>query len=376
VVVVLLTTNAKQRLLERSHDVRRNAGMTPLARACQAGNRELALLLLEHGADPNACGNEGLTPLIRMARRGNLEMVRLLLEPGIGGGETGSTAIASTAMAPAVTAGATLPRCPYAAAPHRGRLLPNPSAQRDHDSNDNNTNGSSDGYGNFHKNRWGTDVFRYDQQAMNALIHACTDNHEPVVRFLCSGGPRGLVSRFVNDYKVDPALWYASAHGNASIVRFLMDSCGARAEYRKDPTVYSSTPLEEASEWGHSSAVEVLLEREGSDPRSPTGRKARLLAGRAGYAAVVKVLDKWKNRLNGLESCLDGGVDGCRRRPTTGGESGTDEGLSPGLLPFVLSKTARRYDLAYQILSGHVHSLCCGATRGFDSNKRDKKGDN
>eukprot|EP00532_Pseudo-nitzschia_australis_P010479 CAMPEP_0168244120 /NCGR_PEP_ID=MMETSP0140_2-20121125/24437_1 /TAXON_ID=44445 /ORGANISM="Pseudo-nitzschia australis, Strain 10249 10 AB" /LENGTH=452 /DNA_ID=CAMNT_0008179573 /DNA_START=18 /DNA_END=1373 /DNA_ORIENTATION=- len=277
----IIATNAAARLLEVSGDVR-NPGLTPLAIACQCNNTSLVRLLLDFGANPNACNLDGdrQTPLIRMAKVGNLNVIKVLLT-------TSTTSITSTS----------------------------------------------------NKFEYGTDVYRYDQQAMSALIHACTEDHLEVAQYLVNavGGGRfdsrgsdggsnddtqrivatssTVVADFVNDYKVDPPLWYASAHGNHRIVQFLMDDCGAKANYRAtnnnnikknyDPNVYSSTPLMEASEWGHVAVVELLLEREGSynsmNATTATGQKARALAARAGYTRVVEWMDLWTSRLKKLE---------------------------------------------------------------------------
>lgn len=328
--VVTITTNAKERLLERKDPL---TGTTPLALSCYYSNRnltkfllehgarpeclsrggvrlltmaclqsrhELVRTLLEHGADPNACGNDGITPLIRAARSGNLELVELLLLP-----------------------------------------------LEDESDNCGDKKTYSSG---LHRNQWGTDVCRYDQQSMNALIHACAENEEAVVRFLASGGngdnraSSSAIAKFVNDYKVDPALWYASAHGNATIVRFLMDECGARASYRKNPAVYSSTPLEEASQWGHASTVSVLLERLGSDPRTPSGQKARVQAERSGHSKVVELLDGWRNHSETIEAAS----------------------FSMGILPLVLSK---RPNSVHRILCNHAGGLFGRKSRGDTNGK-------
>lgn len=320
---IIITTNAREKLLQTSHDfysedsrrpgttplamachyrnldliqillehganpnteTTRRPGSTPLALACQQGDIILSRLLLEHGADPNACGNDGLTPLIRASRVGNLEMVKLLLTP-----------------------------------------------PTNEENDDDQISKSS-----FHKNQWGTNLYHYDQQSMNALMHACAENHEDIVRFLVHGGknPLSSVVHYVNHYRVDPAVWYASAHGSASIVRFLMDECFATASYRKDPTVYSSTPLEEASQWGHAATVKVLLERSGSDPRTRFGQKARTQAERSGHAKVVELLDVWKARMNKIET----------------------SSFPLGILPLLLSRKA---ESAHRILCNHADGLIC-----------------
>merc|ERR1712194_486608 len=137
-----------------------------------------------------------------------------------------------------------------------------------------------------------------------------------------------------NDYRDDPALWYASAHGSTNIVKFLMDDCFATASYRKNPNIYSSTPLEEASQWGHVSTVQVLLGRSGSDPRSRAGQKARTQAEQSGHCEIVRLLDAWKERMELIEA-----------------------GSFPlGLLPLLMSRKA---DMAHRILCSHADGLCC-----------------
>jgi len=246
-------------------------GASLLTQACLDNNTDLARLLLEHRADPNECSNDGLTPLIRMARIGNLEMVRLLLEPNI----------SSRLMQP---------------------QIPN---QRLHEDN-----------------RWQTNIYHYDQQSMNALMHACAENHEDIVRYLLledgdDAAPgasttstknsiidfqqQQLIQHYVNHYRVDPAVWYASAHGAASIVKFLLDDCGAIVNYRTNPNVYSSTPLEEACQWNHIETCKVLLSRPGSDPRTRTAQRAKIQAERSGHQQIVELLDIWTKRLNTLE---------------------------------------------------------------------------
>ena len=326
----ILTTNAREKLLQTSHDFHsegsrrpgttplamachyrnldlikillehganpntsatKRPGSTPLALACQQGDIAVSRLLLEHGADPNVCGNDGLTPLIRASRVGNLEIIKLLLTPP-------------------TTTTITI--------------------------NDSEKNGHQRSTSSFHKNQWGTNLYHYDQQSMNALMHACAENHESVVRFLVHGGKNSLcaIGHYVNHYRVDPALWYASAHGSASIVKFLMDECRATASYRKDPTVYSSTPLEEASQWGHAATVKVLLERSGSDSRTRAGQKARTQAERSGHAKVVELLDVWRDRMDKIEAST----------------------FPLGLLPRLLSRKA---ESAHRILCNHADGLIC-----------------
>jgi ankyrin repeat protein len=55
---------------------------TPLQSAAAAGHRKIALLLLDHGADPNVREQGGFTPLHAAAQNGDVDMIRALLFNG------------------------------------------------------------------------------------------------------------------------------------------------------------------------------------------------------------------------------------------------------------------------------------------------------
>lgn len=50
-------------------------GKTPLYRACAKGNADVALVLLKHGADPNARNNFGNLPIHAAIRNGTISAV-------------------------------------------------------------------------------------------------------------------------------------------------------------------------------------------------------------------------------------------------------------------------------------------------------------
>jgi ankyrin repeat protein len=56
--------------------------VSPLTAAALAGHLEMARLLLDHGADPNAVAGGMVTPLYCAATRGDIPMIRLLIERG------------------------------------------------------------------------------------------------------------------------------------------------------------------------------------------------------------------------------------------------------------------------------------------------------
>lgn len=55
---------------------------TPLMMAAVHGHRPVVLMLLEKGADPNACDVRGRTALMGAATKGHLDIVRLLVQKG------------------------------------------------------------------------------------------------------------------------------------------------------------------------------------------------------------------------------------------------------------------------------------------------------
>jgi uncharacterized protein len=64
-------------------NARNTTGATPLHDAALAGNRDVAAVLIAHGADINARDHEsGSTPLHLAASWGRIEVLRLLLEKG------------------------------------------------------------------------------------------------------------------------------------------------------------------------------------------------------------------------------------------------------------------------------------------------------
>lgn len=56
---------------------------SPLTLAACGGHVDLALLLIERGANIEEVNDEGYTPLMEAAREGHDEMVKLLLSKGI-----------------------------------------------------------------------------------------------------------------------------------------------------------------------------------------------------------------------------------------------------------------------------------------------------
>jgi ankyrin repeat protein len=72
------TTKEARALVESGADVNAlDTGWLPLVVAAEGGKKDVATLLLKHGADPNGVDGNGDTPLIAAARTGKAPVVRL-----------------------------------------------------------------------------------------------------------------------------------------------------------------------------------------------------------------------------------------------------------------------------------------------------------
>lgn len=65
-----------------SPNARDNAGYTPLHEACSRGRLDIALMLLQYGANHSDPAHAGARPLHEAVENGYLEVVRLLLSYG------------------------------------------------------------------------------------------------------------------------------------------------------------------------------------------------------------------------------------------------------------------------------------------------------
>jgi ankyrin repeat protein len=73
-----------KRLISRSDvDIANYHGETALHIACTHGQLEIAKILLDNQANPDARTHTGATPLLRAVSRGHVELVILLIEKGI-----------------------------------------------------------------------------------------------------------------------------------------------------------------------------------------------------------------------------------------------------------------------------------------------------
>ena len=196
-------------------------------------------------------------------------------------------------------------------------------------------------------------------------------------------------------YWITVVIWYASAHGNTGIVQVLIEEYNAKIHYRLLPTIYSSTPLMEACEWGHLDVVQVLLQYDddltSTTTTTATVQIARELARSAGYTAVVRCIDTWIIKVRNITNFINTGTSGNNnsssssnsgRSNNTDNDTNTnvsdsdqkeiekdhnrdndddddDDNLTiiQGVLPIVISMTAKRYDLTYQIISRYSDSI-------------------
>lgn len=90
------------KLLESGADIERKTwkGLTPLIYFCCYGPEDVAIRLIEKGADCNATSSwVGVTPLMYAAQTGRLEVVKVLIEKGVDLNFTGVLGITALMMA-------------------------------------------------------------------------------------------------------------------------------------------------------------------------------------------------------------------------------------------------------------------------------------
>ena len=280
-------------------------GSSPLHWAAQASNADIVELLLEHGADPNIPAKNGSPPLHWAAQAGHADIVALLLKRGAkvntkAGGH-------NTALAYACGWG---DRTVYRPNPKVVELL----LQNGADPNIPAKNGSS-------PLQWAAQAGNEDIVALllkyGAAVNAVSDSGNTALAYACGSGHSVLhcynlkVIKLLLERGADPnipahderfPLDLAAQAGHADIVELLLKN-GAKVNAISG----SNTALAYACGWGDRTVyrpnlevIKLLLKR-GADPNLPTydGRFPLDLATQAGHADIVELLLKVNTQTGG-----------------------------------------------------------------------------
>ena len=191
------------------------SGVTPLHWAARNGSLEMAKILLESGADSNACDKDGCSVLICAASSGNLQMVEHLLKLGVnadGADHDGSTALSV-------------------------------AAEKGHEA-----------VVQFMLQNYNCDPNKPDKDGGTPTSWAAWSGHLRTVQVLAN---HGAVSNWVDQRWGRTPLSWAAENGHWEVMEFLIVQ-----EHIEPDSIASEgdrTPLSYASEKGHNRAVTGLL---------------------------------------------------------------------------------------------------------------------
>ena len=285
-------------------------GTTPLHRASEGGHVDVAQLLIEHGADLTAQNNDGTTLLHHASEVGHIDLARLLIEHG-----ADPTAQSKEGTAP-------LHRASEAGHVDLARFLIEQGADLTAQNNDGTTplHHASEG-GHIDLARLlvenGADLTAQNKDGTTPLHRASEGGHVDLARLLVEhgadaaaqskGGTTPLhrasqgghvdLARLLFVYGADVSaqnedgttpLHRASEGGHVDLAKFLISHGGADAAAQSND---GTTPLHLASERGHVDLAQFLIEH-GADPaaRSNDGTTPLHRASFRGHVDVTQLL--------------------------------------------------------------------------------------
>lgn len=257
--------------------------ISPLYAACKGGYSNIADALLKKGADISKSDKNGCSPLHAASETGHKTIVEKLLEAKNNENidqcdNSGSSALflasyhgKKKVVKLLIEKHANIDKCnkkgfsPLMAACTKGRyevaeLLINQNA----------------------------DIFKTDNDRRSALYMACKKNHHKIVKVLLQKGADALQS----DWHQRSPLFIASALGYEQIVRLLVEKQCAISMI-KQPDEEGKSPLFIACEKGHESIVTVLLSNCPFEVLEQTDKRQRTplyVACRGGFIDIVKLL--------------------------------------------------------------------------------------
>ncbi|XP_030394414.1 ankyrin-1 isoform X6 [Gopherus evgoodei] len=251
-------------------------GFTPLHVAAKYGKVDVARVLLEHDAHPNAAGKNGLTPLHVAVHHNNLEIVRLLLPKGSSphcSAWNGYTPLHIAAKQNQLEVARSLLQ--YGASANaesmQGVMPLHLAAQEGH----------ADMAGLLISKQANGNLG--NKSGLTPLHLVAQEGHVPVADVLIR---HGVTVDAATRMGYTP-LHVASHYGNIKLVKFLLQH---QADVNAK-TKLGYTPLHQAAQQGHTDIVTLLL-KHGASPNevNTNGTTPLAIAKRLGYISVTDVL--------------------------------------------------------------------------------------
>ncbi|XP_050795783.1 ankyrin-1 isoform X6 [Gopherus flavomarginatus] len=251
-------------------------GFTPLHVAAKHGKVDVARVLLEHDAHPNAAGKNGLTPLHVAVHHNNLEIVRLLLPKGSSphcSAWNGYTPLHIAAKQNQLEVARSLLQYGASAnAESMQGVMPLHLAAQEGHADMAELLISKQANGNLG-----------NKSGLTPLHLVAQEGHVPVADVLIR---HGVTVDAATRMGYTP-LHVASHYGNIKLVKFLLQH---QADVNAK-TKLGYTPLHQAAQQGHTDIVTLLL-KHGASPNevNANGTTPLAIAKRLGYISVTDVL--------------------------------------------------------------------------------------
>uniref|UniRef100_A0A9J8A841 Ankyrin 1, erythrocytic b n=1 Tax=Cyprinus carpio carpio TaxID=630221 RepID=A0A9J8A841_CYPCA len=251
-------------------------GFTPLHVACKYGKVDVAELLLERGANPNAAGKNGLTPLHVAVHHNNLDVVKLLVSKGGSPHSTarnGYTALHIAAKQNQLEVASSLLQ--YGANANSESLqgiTPLHLASQE---------GQPDMVALLISKQ--ANVNLGNKNGLTPLHLVAQEGHVGIADMLVKQG----ASVYAASRMGYTPLHVACHYGNIKMVKFLLQ----QQAHVNSKTRLGYTPLHQAAQQGHTDIVTLLL-KHGALPNEITtnGTSPLGIAKRLGYISVIDVL--------------------------------------------------------------------------------------
>ena len=268
-VVEILIANDRSKALPSDPslcNIRDTAGLTPLACAAKNGHIDVIRCLIAHGAKISKTDKYGNLPFHRATQIGHLEAMEIL-EPKDGLSDELNLLTLHTAIPCAIESGK--PEA-LASVKHMIEERHSPETEIESDS------------------KWYNCSKYYNYRGVTPLLNAAASGHVSMMQW----------SLEHDDARIDEidsygncALHFAARYGHTDAVQFLLERNAELVKIKNDANTSEKTALHGASEGGHTKVMDLLLQYNAEiNAQDRWGSTALHIAAEKGHAGVLEQL--------------------------------------------------------------------------------------